>query len=181
MIEFKNDPVTKQSMGRVKGFNGQVGVMIRALAYMFAMGAEGLKMSSGDAVLNANYVLTKLRDTMTPAYGAKRCMHEALFEDAFLKGTGISTMDIAKLMIDEGLHPMTVYFPMVVHGAFLMEPTESESKAALDQFCDIMKSWASKAVAPGDKARFHDAPIYAPIRRVDEALASKTPILRWKQ
>src|SRR6185369_9701588 len=105
----------------------------RALAYMLSHGADGLWQASGDAVLNANYVMARLQDTMTPSFDGP-CMHECLFDDRFLKGTGVTTLDLAKALIDEGFHPMTMYFPLVVHGAMLIEPTETESKASLDQF-----------------------------------------------
>ena len=105
-------------------------------------------------------------------------MHEALFDDEFLKDTGIATLDIAKALIDEGFHPMTVYFPLVVHGAMLIEPTETESKVALDRFIAVMRALASDAKA-GNGARFHAAPVLAPRRRLDETLAARKPVLRW--
>ena len=105
-------------------------------------------------------------------------MHEALFDDSFLKDTGVSTLDFAKAMIDEGFHPMTVYFPLVVHGAMLIEPTESESKASLDLFIAALRDLAL-AAKRGDTARFSGAPYYAPRRRLDETRAARTPVLRW--
>ena len=105
-------------------------------------------------------------------------MHEALFDDRFLKDTGVSTLDFAKAMIDEGYHPMTMYFPLVVHGAMLVEPTETESKAALDRFCDTLQALALAAKA-GETERFRAAPVHAPMRRLDETLAARKPVLRW--
>ena len=105
-------------------------------------------------------------------------MHEALFDDAWLEGTGVTTLDFAKAMIDEGFHPMTMYFPLVVHGAMLIEPTETESKRELDRFCDAMEELAAAAKA-GDVARFKGAPYLAPLRRLDETLAARKPRLRW--
>ena len=105
-------------------FHGQMGMFVRALAYMLSHGADGLRQASEDAVLNANYVRASLADLMSPAFGDRPCMHEALFDDRWLEGTDIATLDFAKAMIDEGFHPMTVYFPLVVHGAMLIEPTE---------------------------------------------------------
>ena len=105
-------------------------------------------------------------------------MHEALFDDRFLKDTGVETIDFAKAMIDEGYHPMTMYFPLVVHGAMLIEPTESESKRELDLFCDAMLSLAKRAKA-GEAASFKAAPVYAPRRRLDETAAARNPVLRW--
>ncbi len=101
-------------------------------------GADGLKQVAEDAVLNANYVMAALKDVMSPAFEGP-CMHEALFDDSFLKDTGVSTLDFAKAMIDEGYHPMTMYFPLVVHGAMLIEPTESVAKEDLDQFIGALR------------------------------------------
>jgi glycine dehydrogenase subunit 2 len=105
-------------------------------------------------------------------------MHEALFDDRFLGGTGVTTLDVAKALIDEGFHPMTVYFPLVVHGAMLVEPTETESKATLDQFIRVMKGLAGRAAA-GDAEFFRAAPRLAPRRRLDETRAARQPVLRW--
>ena len=107
-------------------------------------------------------------------------MHEALFSDEWLEGTGITTLDLAKAMIDEGYHPMTMYFPLVVHGAMLIEPTETESKAGLDRFIDTILALAASAKA-GDVERFKEAPFYAPLRRLDETAAARKPILTWTE
>jgi glycine dehydrogenase subunit 2 len=107
------------------------------------------------------------------------CMHEVLFDDRFLKDTEVSTLDFAKALIDEGFHPMTMYFPLVVHGALLIEPTETESKAALDQFADTVNALAARAKA-GDAASFHAAPRLTPRRRLDETAAARKPLLRWR-
>jgi glycine dehydrogenase subunit 2 len=116
---------------------------------------------------------------MSPAFGGP-CMHEALFDDSFLKDTGVSTLDFAKAMIDEGYHPMTMYFPLVVHGAMLIEPTESESKDSLDAFIASLRHLAQLA-KKGDQAPFfHAAPRLTPRRRLDETRAARSPILRWK-
>ena len=105
-------------------------------------------------------------------------MHEALFDDRFLKDTGVTTLDFAKAMIDEGFHPMTVYFPLVVHGAMLIEPTESESRASLDLFIATLRDLAFAAKA-GNGERFHEAPRFAPRRRLDETRAARQPVLKW--
>jgi glycine dehydrogenase subunit 2 len=105
-------------------------------------------------------------------------MHEALFDDEWLKGTDITTLDFAKAMIDEGFHPMTMYFPLVVHGAMLIEPTETESKAELDRFIEAMRALATAAKA-GDTDRFKGAPFHAPMKRLDETRAARQPVLRW--
>jgi glycine dehydrogenase subunit 2 len=115
---------------------------------------------------------------MSQPFGDHPCMHEALFDDRWLEGTGITTLDFAKAMIDEGFHPMTVYFPLVVHGAMLIEPTESESKQSLDHFIAALRGLAGAAKA-GDTARFKDAPRFAPRRRLDETKAAREPRLRW--
>ena len=162
----------------MKGFHGQMGMFIRALGYMMSHGADGLRQVAEDAVLNANYVQARLADVISPAYDGP-CMHEVLFDDHFLKDTGVTTLDFAKAMIDEGYHPMTVYVPLIVHGAMLVEPTESESKDSIDQFIASLRHLAAKATA-GDAEFFHQAPRLAPRRRLDETAAARKPILRWR-
>ncbi len=167
-----------QPFGRLKGFHGQVGMFIRALAYMMSHGADGLRQVSEDAVLNANYLLAQLKDTLSASFDGP-CMHEALFDDHFLKDTGVTTLDFAKAMIDEGFHPMTMYFPLVVHGAMLMEPTETESKASLDEYINAVKGLAAQARS-GAVDAFHAAPRFTPRRRLDETSAARHPVLRWR-
>ena len=167
-----------RSFGRMKGFHGQMGMFVRALAYMMSHGSDGLRQVADDAVLNANYVRTRLADVMTPAFDGV-CMHEVLFDDRFLKDTGVSTLDFAKAMIDEGFHPMTMYFPLVVHGAMLIEPTETESRESLDQFIGAMRHLAQAAKA-GNTELFEQAPRLAPRRRLDETAAARKPVLRWR-
>ncbi|MEF3365923.1 aminomethyl-transferring glycine dehydrogenase subunit GcvPB [Methylocystis sp. 9N] len=169
-----------ESFGRLTAFHGQMGMFLRALAYMLGFGAEGLAQGSKDAVLSANYIRASLRDLMTQPFGDRPCMHEVLFDDAWLHGTGVSTLDFAKAMIDEGYHPMTIYFPLVAHGAMLIEPTESESKASLDLFIATLRDLAQSAKA-GDAPRFTGAPRLAPRRRVDETRAARKPVLRWEE
>ena len=135
----------------MSAFHGQMGMFVRAAAYMLSHGADGLRQASGDAVLNANYVLRRLEDVLeAPFAAAGPCMHEALFSDAGFAG-GLSTLDLAKGLIDEGFHPMTMYFPLVVHGAMLIEPTETESKAGLDQLIGAIRALA--AARPARPAR----------------------------
>ena len=165
------------SFGRMTAFHGQMGMFVRALSYMMSHGADGIRQAAEDAVLNANYVQTRLRKEMTTAFDGY-CMHEALFDDRWLKDTGVETIDFAKAMIDEGYHPMTMYFPLVVHGAMLIEPTESESKQELDRFCDALLSLARKA-KEGEADFFKAAPRLAPRRRLDETGAARKPVLRW--
>ena len=167
-----------RAFGRLKGFHGQIGMFIRALAYMMSHGSDGLRQAAEDAVLNANYLRAGLEDVMNLPFPGP-CMHEVLFDDAGLKDTGVTTLDLAKAMIDEGVHPMTMYFPLVVHGAMLIEPTDSESKASLDEFIHLMRGLMVDAEA-GDVDRFEGAPFHAPRRRLDETRAARRPVLRWR-
>ena len=128
-------------------------------------------------MLNANYIKARLERAFSVPFPGQPCMHEALFDDSFLEGTGVSTLDFAKAMIDEGFHPMTMYFPLVVHGAMLVEPTETESKAGLDQLILALRSLAERARA-GDES-LKSAPHFAPRRRLDETLAARKPVLSW--
>ena len=178
LVEHEADGGDAKPYGRMKAFHGQMGMFVRALAYMMSHGADGLKQVSSDAVLNANYLLARLSEDLTLAYDGP-CMHEVLFDDGFLKGTDVTTLDFAKAMIDEGFHPMTMYFPLVVHGALLMEPTETESRETLDQYIDAIRDLAARVKA-GDAQAFHDAPIHTPRRRLDETAAARRPILRWR-
>ncbi len=171
-------PQGAKPFGRMCAFHGQMGMFVRALAYMLSHGADGVRQASEDAVLSANYILASLKDVMSAPFGGP-CMHEALFDDSFLEGTGVTTLDFAKAMIDEGFHPMTMYFPLVVHGAMLIEPTESESKESLDRFIHVLREMAVEAKA-GKRERFEGAPHFAPRRRLDETAAARKPILRWK-
>jgi glycine dehydrogenase subunit 2 len=173
-------PKDAKPFGRMCAFHGQMGMFVRALTYMLSHGADGVRQASEDAVLSANYILTSLKDVMSAPYGDGPCMHEALFDDSFLEGTGIATLDFAKAMIDEGYHPMTMYFPLVVHGAMLIEPTESESKESLDRFIHVLRELTKDAKA-GNRTRFEGAPRLAPRRRLDETLAARKPVLRWKR
>ena len=177
LVENDVDAGDTTAIGRLKGFHGQMGMFVRAYAYMLSHGKDGLAQVSGDAVLNANYVMARLQDLMTPSFDGP-CMHECLFDDRFLDGTSVTTLDFAKAMIDEGYHPMTMYFPLVVHGAMLIEPTETESKRDLDNFIAVMRRLAENAKA-GDQARFTGAPQLTPRRRLDETMAARKPVLRW--
>jgi glycine dehydrogenase subunit 2 len=166
------------AFGRMVAFHGQMGMFTRALTYILSHGADGLAQAAKDSVLNANYILRSLEDVLdAPFAHSGPCMHEAIFSD---KGfaEGFSTIDVAKALIDEGFHPMTMYFPLVVHGAMLVEPTETESKAALDQFIIALRSIAERARV-GDPA-LKAAPVYAPRRRLDETLAARKPVLAYK-
>jgi glycine dehydrogenase subunit 2 len=180
MEDSKAVPAGMKPFGRMCAFHGQMGMFVRALSYMLSHGRDGVRQASEDAVLSANYILASLKDVMTAPFGDGPCMHEALFDDHFLDGTGVTTLDFAKAMIDEGYHPMTMYFPLVVHGAMLIEPTESESKESLDRFIHVLREMALEA-KDGKTARFAGAPRLAPRRRLDETQAARKPVLRWKR
>ena len=181
LVENSTDQSDKEQspFGRMTAFHGQFGMYTRAMTYMMSHGVDGLRQASEDAVLNANYVRASLSEHMSLAFGEDHiCMHEVLFDDAFLKGTDVTTLDFAKAMIDEGFHPMTVYFPLIVHGAMLVEPTESESKQSLDQFIDVMIA-LTKDAKSGKGEHFKQSPRLTPRRRLDETGAARKPVLRW--
>jgi len=165
--------------GRMCAFYGQMGMFVRAYTYMLSHGADGMRQASEDAVLNANYVKAALKDLLSLPFGDRPCMHEVLFDDRFLKDTGVTTLDFAKALIDEGYHPMTIYFPLIVHGAMLIEPTETESKASLDLFVEVLKALAA-AARSGEVSHFQAAPVFTPRRRLDETTAARKPVLRWR-
>ena len=176
LIEANDGSV--HSFGRMRAFNGQFAVLIRALAYILAMGLPGLRQAAEDAVLNANYVRVKLQDILHLPYPGT-CMHEVLFDDSSLEGTGVTTLDIAKNLIDAGFHPMTIYFPLIVHGAMLIEPTETESKRTLDEFVAAVRSIVAKA-KEGKAEELTAAPVNAFRRRLDETTAARNPVLVYK-
>ncbi len=166
------------SFGKLKGFHGQFGMFVRALSYMKSHGADGLRQVSEDAVLSANYILAQLKDDYHVPY-AGPCMHECLLTDKLQKEHGITTLDIAKTLVEYGIHPMTVYFPLVLAGTMLIEPTETEDKDSIDRFIQVMKLVAEKAKA-GDHS-LHENPVTAPRRRLDEVTAARQPRLRYKK
>ena len=174
LVEHADGP----RVGRITAFHGQMGMFVRAMAWMMSHGSDGMRQASEDAVLNANYIRAGLQDIMSVSFPGHPAMHEALFDDRFLKDTGVTTLDFAKAMIDEGYHPMTMYFPLVVHGAMLIEPTESESKASLDLFIAALRDLAFAAKHGGGE-RFTGAPYHAPRRRLDETRAARQPVLGW--
>ncbi len=180
LVEHEDEAQAKGALpfGRLTAFQGQMGMYVRALSYILSHGLDGLAQASGDAVLNANYVRVKLKDVLNQPFGDQTCCHEVLFDETSLEGTGVTTLDIAKRLIDEGFHPMTIYFPLVCKGAMLIEPTESESKASIDQFVTTLRALVEEAKSEGDEA-FHQAPVLTPRRRLDETGAARKPILRW--
>jgi glycine dehydrogenase subunit 2 len=178
LVEEEDREERGPTFGRMTAFHGQMGMFTRALTYMLSHGADGLKQVAEDAVLNANYILRSMEDILHAPFAASGpCMHEALFGDKDFGGD-LSTLDVAKGLIDEGYHPMTVYFPLVVHGAMLVEPTETESKAAIDQFITAFRAVVERALA-GDEA-LKQAPYYAPRRRLDETAAARKPKLAFE-
>jgi glycine dehydrogenase subunit 2 len=178
LVEEENREERGPTFGRMTAFHGQMGMFTRALTYMLSHGADGLKQVAEDAVLNANYILRSMEDILHAPFAASGpCMHEALFGDKDFT-EGLTTLDVAKGLIDEGYHPMTVYFPLVVHGAMLVEPTETESKAAIDQFITAFRAVVERALA-GDEA-LKQAPYYAPRRRLDETAAARKPKLAFE-
>lgn len=164
-----------ESVGKLHAFFGNVGVLIRAYSYILSMGAEGLKQASQMAVLNANYIKAKLVDRFHLPYD-RPCMHECVFTDQKQAAFKISTLDIAKRLMDYGFHPPTIYFPLVVSGAIMIEPTETESKENLDAFIEAM--WAIADEAENDPELLHRAPLLPKLNRLDETAAARNPCLR---
>jgi len=165
-----------KSIGRVRAFGGNFGVLVRALAYTLAYG-PGIRQATEDAVLNANYIRKKLEDVYDLPFNSPS-MHEVVFSDARQKKNGVNTMDIAKRLIDYGFHPYTTAFPLIVPGAMMIEPTESESKQECDLFVDAMRSIAEEAAT--DPELVKTAPHSTRVGRLDEVGAARRPVLRWK-
>ena len=166
-----------QSVGRVRAFYGNFGMFIRALAYIFANGPDGLRQTTEDAVLNANYIRKGLEGVYDLPYSTPS-MHEVVFSDKVQAKKGVKTIDLAKRLIDYGFHPYTTAFPLIVHGALMIEPTESEPKEELDLFIEAMKSIAEEVEE--DPQFVLDAPHNTRIARLDDTLAARKPVLRWK-
>jgi glycine dehydrogenase subunit 2 len=163
-----------KSIGKLHAFYGNFGIMVRAYSYMLSMGPK-LKDVSQHAVLNANYIKEKLKDVYHLPFD-RPCMHECVFTDKFLEARGVTTLDVAKRLIDYGFHPPTIYFPLVVHGAIMIEPTESESLENIDQFIATMRLIAQEAEE--NPALLKAAPQNAKVRRMDETTAARKPCLR---
>jgi glycine dehydrogenase subunit 2 len=165
------------SIGKIRAFYGNFGILARAYAYILSMGAEGFRRATEIAVLNANYLMKGLEGYYDLPYN-RPCMHECVFTDKFQERYHVSTLDIAKRLIDYGFYPPTIYFPLVVKGALMIEPTESESKEGLDRFIKAMITIAEEAKENPDLLR--QAPQRVKTRRLDEVLAARKPKLRWK-
>jgi glycine dehydrogenase subunit 2 len=166
-----------ESIGRVRAFNGNFGVLVRALTYIRSMGPTGLRRVAEIAVLNANYIRARLRGAYHLPYDAPS-MHEVVFSDRNQNAFGVHTLDIAKRLMDFGFHPPTIYFPLIVAGALMIEPTESEPKEELDAFCDAMLAIARECAERPELVM--TAPHTTPVRRLDEARAARQPVLRWR-
>jgi glycine dehydrogenase subunit 2 len=169
------EPVRPDSIGRVKAFSGNFGVLVRALAYILAYG-PGIRQATEDAVLNANYIRKHLEGAYDLPYSLPS-MHEVVFSDARQRKNGVNTMDIAKRLIDYGFHPYTTAFPLIVPGALMIEPTESESKEECDLFIEAMRAIADEAATNPEIVK--TAPHSTRVRRLDEVGAARKPILRW--
>ena len=173
---FWSDEAPK-SVGRLRSFYGNFGILLRAYAYIRRLGGPGLAEATRLAVLNANYLRARLRDTYHLAYGTPS-LHECVFSDRYLQGSGVHTLDVAKRLLDYGFYAPTIYFPLVVKGALMIEPTETESKETLDQFVDALVQIAAEAARDPDLVR--RAPHRARVARLDETRAARRPVLRWR-
>ena len=175
--EYRFETDHASSIGRLMAFHGNVGVMVRAYSYIRSMGGAGLRHVSVMAVLNANYIRARLEGTYDLPY-KNRSLHEVIFSDKNLEG-GCHTLDVAKRLIDYGYHPPTIYFPLVVKGAIMIEPTETESREVLDEFCDAMIAIAGEA--RDNPELLLKAPMRSRVRRLDETTAARKPRLRWEE
>jgi glycine dehydrogenase subunit 2 len=166
-----------KSIGRVRSFFGNFGILVRAYTYMISLGSDGLEDASRMAVLNANYLRKRLEETFfLPS--PEPSMHECVFTDKNQQKQGVTTLDIAKRLLDYGFHPPTIYFPLVVSGALMIEPTETETRETLDAFAEAMLAIAAEA--KDDPGRVKSAPHTTPVGRLDEARAARRPVLRWE-
>lgn len=174
---YRLDEDRPLSIGRMHAFHGNFGVLVRAYAYILTMGASGLRQASEDAVMNANYCLSRLRDIYDAPF-ERHCMHECVLTSKNQNPQGIRTLDIAKRLLDYGVHPPTIYFPLIVAEALMIEPTETESKETLDSFIALMRKIAEEAKLTPEL--IHQAPLTTVVGRLDEATAARRPNLRWK-
>jgi len=174
---FALDYHKHKSIGYVAPFYGNFGVILKAYAYILAMGKSGLIEVSENAVLSANYCMTRLKEYYDVACD-KVCMHECVLSASRQVEFGVHALDIAKYLIDKGFHPMTIYFPLIVKEAMMIEPTETESKETLDAFIEVMIEAARLSKTNPDALRL--APLAMPIKRLDETKAAREPNLRWK-
>ena len=190
LVEFLPDPVVtkikdnfdltkpSKSIGKMGAFHGNFGALVRAYAYIRTLGKEGINSISEDAVINANYLRTKLENTLDLPYN-RICSHEVVFSAKTIKEKyGVNALDISKRLIDYNIHPPTMYFPLIVDEALLVEPTETESKETLDDFIYVIKQIVDEAKT--DPELLHNAPHNTPNKRLNEALAARNPKLSWR-
>lgn len=183
VIEFDGENYTlsydrPDSIGRMHSFYGNFGVMVRAYTYIRVMGPDGLRQVAEDAVLNANYVMRSLQQEYELPFD-RHCMHECVFAGLKNPETGVKTIDVAKRLLDYGYHPPTIYFPLIVHEAMMIEPTETESKETLDAFISVMRKIAQEAAE--NPQLLTDAPNVTPLRRLDEVAAARKPVVRFQR
>jgi glycine dehydrogenase subunit 2 len=169
----------KKSVGRLSGFHGSFGILVRAYTYIRMMGLEGMRQISENAIINANYVQSKLKADYDLAFGGRYSMHEVVFSARRQKAAGVSALDVAKRLIDHGMHPPTMYFPLIVPEALMVEPTESETKETLDGFIEVMRKIAREAEEKPEVLK--SAPHDTPNTRLDEVAAARKPYLRWQR
>src|SRR5712675_3147682 len=176
--EWQFDYDRPDSIGRLRSFHGNFGMLVRAYTYILALGGDGLAQASRHAILNAAYVRKRLEDHF-PSATAEPAMHECVLTHDLDRHTGVTTLDLAKRLLDFGVHPPTIYFPLVVHGALMIEPTETESRETLDDFIAIMERIYAEALE--EPATVKSAPHALKLRRIDEVTAARRPILRWSR
>jgi glycine dehydrogenase subunit 2 len=175
--EWEFGPVPALSIGSVRAFYGNFLVVVKALAYILTLGKEGIPEASENAVLNANYLMSKVKDLYPVAYG-KHCMHEfVLTLEELKKETGVAAMDVAKGLLDFGIHPPTMYFPLIVHEALMLEPTETESRETMDEAAEMLRKLYE--IAKSDPDQLHAAPVKTPVQRLDEVGAARHPKLHY--
>ena len=174
--KYRFDYKVEKSIGKVHSFFGNFNVMVKAYAYIRALGAKGLVEVSKNAIINANYLMRRLMNTYELKYPGP-CMHEFVLSGRTLKKYGVRTVDIAKRLLDYGLHAPTVYFPLIVEEALMIEPVETESRETIDHFAEVMEKIAKEA--EDSPELLHEAPVNTPVRRLDEARAAREPDLCW--
>jgi glycine dehydrogenase subunit 2 len=166
-----------KSIGRIRAFHGNFGMLVRAYAYMISLGGDGMRRATQMAILNANYVRKRLEDVLELAYD-EPCLHECVFSDSTLEPLGVETLDLAKRLLDHGFYAPTIYFPLIVSGAIMIEPTESETRETLDEFVAAVRSIVAEARERPERVK--SAPHRTRVSRLDEVRAARQPRLRWK-
>jgi glycine dehydrogenase subunit 2 len=175
---YRWDTDRPKTIGRLHGFHGNVGILVRAYAFLLFHGGDGLQQMSGKAVLNANYVAAQVTDVLPLGYAQHQPMHEFVSTGKALKAHGVRVLDLCKRLIDLGYHPPTNYFPLIVDEALMVEPTETESRETLDAFAAALRQAVAEAAEQPDLLR--DAPTTTPVARLDEGKAGRDLIVRWR-